>query len=63
MAREALALSIAEYEQELQAAGFEQISIGPTHTEADQMYGSIVRATRRSLASSGRRSIDGRTRP
>ena len=40
------ALSIAEYEHELQAAGFEQISIGPTHAEADQMYGAIVRATK-----------------
>jgi arsenite methyltransferase len=40
------ALSIAEYEQELRAAGFEQISIGPTHAEADQMYGAIVRATK-----------------
>lgn len=40
------ALSIAEYEHELKAAGFEQISIGPTHAEADQMYGAIVRATK-----------------
>ena len=40
------ALSIAEYEHELTAAGFEQISIGPTHAEADQMYGAIVRATK-----------------
>ena len=40
------ALSIAEYEHELEAAGFEQISIGPTHAEADQMYGAIVRATK-----------------
>jgi len=40
------ALSIAEYEDELTAAGFERISIGPTHAEADQMYGAIVRATK-----------------
>ena len=40
------ALSIAEYESELMAAGFEQISIGPTHAEADQMYGAIVRAAK-----------------
>ena len=40
------ALSIAEYEHELQAAGFEEISVGPTHEEADQMYGAIVRATK-----------------
>jgi arsenite methyltransferase len=40
------ALSIAEYQHELEAAGFEHISIGPTHAEADKMYGAIVRATK-----------------
>jgi SAM-dependent methyltransferase len=40
------ALSIAEYKQELEAAGFEAIAIGPTHAEANQMYGAIVRATK-----------------
>jgi arsenite methyltransferase len=40
------ALSFAEYEQELSAAGFQGISIEPTHAEADQMYGAIVRATK-----------------
>jgi arsenite methyltransferase len=40
------ALSIAEYEHELETAGFEQISIGPTHAEAHQMHGAIVRATK-----------------
>jgi arsenite methyltransferase len=40
------ALSFAEYERELEAAGFEQISIGPTHQEVDQMHGAIVRATK-----------------
>jgi arsenite methyltransferase len=40
------ALSFAEYERELEAAGFEQVSIGPTHQEVDQMYGALVRATK-----------------
>ena len=34
------ALSIAEYQHELEEAGFEQVSIGPTHAEADKMYGA-----------------------
>jgi arsenite methyltransferase len=40
------ALSFAEYESELTAAGFGDISITATHEEADQMYGAIVRATK-----------------
>ena len=40
------ALSFAEYEAELTAAGFEGISIDPTHAETDQMYGAIVHATK-----------------
>jgi arsenite methyltransferase len=40
------ALSFAEYESELDAAGFREVSIEPTHEETDQMYGAIVRATK-----------------
>jgi arsenite methyltransferase len=40
------ALTFAEYEGELAAAGFEGISIEPTHEETDQMYGAIVHATK-----------------
>ena len=38
------ALSFAEYETELGAAGFTEISIGPTNRAADGMHGAIVRA-------------------
>ena len=38
------ALSFAEYRQELAEAGFVDVSIDPTHPEADQMYGAIIRA-------------------
>ena len=41
------ALSFAEYEHELAAAGFEDVSIEPTHLEVDKMYGAIVRARKR----------------
>jgi ubiquinone/menaquinone biosynthesis C-methylase UbiE len=40
------ALSFAEYEHELHAAGFADISITPTHAVADEMFSSIVKATR-----------------
>ena len=40
------ALSFAEYEAELRAAGFTVISIGPTNNVADGMHGAIVRATK-----------------
>jgi arsenite methyltransferase len=40
------ALSFAEYEAELRAAGFTGISIGPTNNVADGMHGAIVRATK-----------------
>jgi SAM-dependent methyltransferase len=38
------ALSIAEYEQGLRAAGFVDIEITPTHEVADGMHSAIVRA-------------------
>jgi arsenite methyltransferase len=38
------ALSFTEYRQELTEAGFVDVSIDPTHIEADQMYGAIIRA-------------------
>jgi arsenite methyltransferase len=40
------ALSFAEYEAELTAAGFAEISIGPTHQAADGMHSAIVRASK-----------------
>jgi hypothetical protein len=41
------ALSFAEYDRELTTAGFEDVSIEPTHLEVDKMYGAIVRARKR----------------
>ncbi|HTG46294.1 MAG TPA: arsenite methyltransferase [Actinomycetota bacterium] len=38
------ALSFSEYEDGLERVGFEDIVIRPTHEEADDMYGAIVRA-------------------
>jgi ubiquinone/menaquinone biosynthesis C-methylase UbiE len=40
------ALSKAEYEAGLEAAGFEQISVDFTHQVADGMHGAIVRAVK-----------------
>ena len=40
------ALSIAEYEAGLEAAGFESISVEPTHPVADGMHSAIIRARR-----------------
>ena len=41
------ALSQAEYERGLAAAGFEQIAVDFTHEVADGMHGAIVKAVRR----------------
>jgi arsenite methyltransferase len=41
------ALSIAEYESGLDAAGFESISVEPTHAVADGMHSAIIRARAR----------------
>jgi hypothetical protein len=38
------ALSFAEYRQELESAGFVDISITPTHEMAEGIHGAIVRA-------------------
>jgi arsenite methyltransferase len=38
------ALSFAEYDELLRGAGFEQISVDPTHQVADGMHSAIVRA-------------------
>ncbi len=40
------ALSFLEYETELREAGFDQITIEPTHEVADQMHSAIIKATR-----------------
>ncbi len=40
------ALSFAEYRDGLEAAGFERITIEPTHVVADGMHSAIVRAVR-----------------
>jgi len=40
------ALSFAEYEQGLQAAGFAAVTVTPTHPAADGMHAAIVRATK-----------------
>jgi hypothetical protein len=40
------ALSKGEYERELMAAGFEQVSVEFTHSVADGMHGAIVRAVK-----------------
>ncbi|MFI9612013.1 arsenite methyltransferase [Streptomyces sp. NPDC052023] len=40
------ALSFAEYRRGLEAAGFTDIEITPTHAVADGMYSALVRATR-----------------
>lgn len=40
------ALSFSEYGEELTKAGFVDASVEPTHLEADQMYGAIIRATK-----------------
>jgi SAM-dependent methyltransferase len=40
------ALSFAEYHAGLQDAGFDTITIDPTHEVVDGLYGAIVRATR-----------------
>jgi SAM-dependent methyltransferase len=40
------ALSFAEYRSGLEGAGFDEVSVEPTHAVADGMYGAIVRARR-----------------
>jgi arsenite methyltransferase len=40
------ALSFTEYRRELEAAGFADIEITPTHEMVDGMHGSIIRATK-----------------
>jgi SAM-dependent methyltransferase len=40
------ALSFAEYRQGLEAAGFTNIELSPTHAVADGMHSAIVRATK-----------------
>ena len=40
------ALSFAEYEVELKRAGFEAISIVPTHSVAEDMWSAIVKAVK-----------------
>jgi SAM-dependent methyltransferase len=42
------ALSIAEYEAGLEAAGFVDITVEPTHAVADGMHSAIIRASKRS---------------
>jgi SAM-dependent methyltransferase len=40
------ALSIGEYERGLESAGFEDVSVEPTHEVADGMHAAIVKAVR-----------------
>jgi len=40
------ALSFAEYRTLLEAAGFVDVSVTPTHAVADGMHAAIVRATK-----------------
>jgi arsenite methyltransferase len=42
----ACALSISEYRTGLQAAGFTDITITPTHDVADSMHSAIIKATK-----------------
>jgi SAM-dependent methyltransferase len=44
------ALSFREFEQSLREAGFEQISITPTHDVTDGMHGAIVRGVKASAS-------------
>jgi ubiquinone/menaquinone biosynthesis C-methylase UbiE len=44
------ALSFAEFEDGLRGAGFEQVSIEPTHQITDGMFGAIVKAVRPAVA-------------
>ncbi|MCC9705364.1 arsenite methyltransferase [Streptomyces sp. MNU76] len=48
------ALSFAEYRAGLEAAGFTDVEITPTHPVADGMHSAIVRATKPVTAESGR---------
>ncbi len=44
------ALSVTEYEQGLNDAGLENVSVTFTHQVADGMHGAIIKATKPSLA-------------
>jgi arsenite methyltransferase len=41
------ALSFSEYDDGLRAAGFADISLGPSHEVVDGLYSTLVRATKR----------------
>jgi arsenite methyltransferase len=43
------ALSFGEYEEGLRAAGFQEVSVRPTHPVADGMHSAIVKATKPGL--------------
>ncbi|MBQ0996233.1 arsenite methyltransferase [Streptomyces sp. RK62] len=47
------ALSFAEYRAGLEAAGFTDVGITPTHAVADGMYSAIVRATKTATTATG----------
>jgi SAM-dependent methyltransferase len=40
------ALSFGEYERDLRAVGFEDVSVTPTHAVADGMHSAIIRASK-----------------
>ncbi|MFF3517040.1 arsenite methyltransferase [Streptomyces sp. NPDC002573] len=52
------ALSFAEYRAGLEAAGFTDVEITPTHPVADGMHSAIVRATKPSTAESTHRAAE-----
>lgn len=47
------ALSFTEYQRGLEAAGFTDIEITPTHSVADGMHSAIVRAVKPTIATAG----------
>ena len=51
------ALSFAEYEHELRAAGFTDVSVTPTHAVADEMFSAIVKATRSQVVERSTREL------
>ncbi|MDT0470071.1 arsenite methyltransferase [Streptomyces gibsoniae] len=52
------ALSFAEYRAGLEAAGFTDVEITPTHPVADGMHSAIVRATKPPTAESAHRAVE-----
>ncbi|MDP8958564.1 MAG: arsenite methyltransferase [Actinomycetota bacterium] len=46
-------LSFAEYREGLQGAGFEEVSVTPTHEVADRFFGAIIRGTKVGPRTSG----------